>query len=120
MGIPRWKRPADSVLTVTDLASLVMKGFYLHQDNMDMEKVRGLSLQLPAKIHERIDSLVDQIPGMNKGKFVTFLIEAGIYEFCKAIIENTPSDEPHLFEEDNENHEQQVINEALTLMGGGK
>jgi len=120
MANTRWIRPADDVLTVTDLASMVMKGFYLHQDNMDMGKTRGLTVQMPVKVHDRLDAIVAQIPGMNKGKFVSFIIDAGIYEFCKAIIDNTPTHEPRLFDEEDttDKHEQEVFEEAMSLLGG--
>ena len=118
MSITRWKRLTDSVLTITDLAQLVYRGFQIAKEENEDTEYKGLTVQIPMELHDRLDELVKRIPGMTKAKLVEFFLGAGIYEFSKALVMNSP--ENNLFPDDTKAAStleyDQVITEALAIL----
>lgn len=118
MALLRWKRLTDNILTVTDLAQLVFKGFQIAQEETTGVQYKGLTVQIPMELHDNLDAIVKRIPGMSKAQLVEFLLDTGVYEFCNAVVINAP--ENNLFPEDAESacnlNVEETVKEALSIL----
>lgn len=95
----RWNRAIGNVITPTDLAQLVTMGAAFGKFDTD-EETKGLVLQIPMSLHEKLDSLASRMRGMSKAKLSELFLEAGCQEFVKAIVDNDP--ESNIFTGDEE------------------
>lgn len=113
----RWQRINDgAVMSPTDLAQLVATGATIGMMSTDKGDKRGLTLQLPIELHEKLDEMVSRVKGLNKTLLCTFLLESGIYEFCKSIVENDP--ENSLFDSESSVNldAEETIKEAFKIL----
>lgn len=113
MAIWQVYRGREKVLTMEDLARLVQQGFTLsNASEKENDPVKNFAVKLPVKLHDRLDSIAETIPGMTKEKLVKFILDAAVYEFCRAFIDQS------LFPiySDEEIDPEEIITEALSQM----
>lgn len=113
----RWKREENQI-TPTDVAQLVSKGFVVLQEEIEENKVRGTLVRITHETHAQLDALAKQIPGATKERLLIYFIEAGLYEFCKALVNNADEHEQDkLFDQDAQDDTKEVFEKSLSLLG---
>lgn len=108
----KWNRfkSQEEVLGMKHLFQIVNMGGTVSELYPDDDKpIKGISLKLPEKVHERLDIITKSIPGMTKEKLVRFMVDAAIFEYAKALVESS------LFppEDDEQNSAESLIDEAM-------
>jgi len=76
------KSKEGGILTASHLAQIVRMGVVIRGMDSDDKEQRGLTVQIPNETHENIEAISKAIPGMTKARLVSFLLDAGVYEFC--------------------------------------
>lgn len=76
------KSKEGGILTASHLAQIVRMGVVIRGMDSDDKEQRGLTVQIPNETHENIEAISKAIPGMTKSRLVSFLLDAGVYEFC--------------------------------------
>jgi len=115
----KWQRfrAQEEVLTMAHLAQIASKGWTIEkvEDAQDV-KLKNLGTKLPLQVHDRLDAIAESIPGMTKDTLVKFILDAGIFEFCKAYLNET------LFppEQEEMNSADSLIDEALAQFKAGR
>lgn len=108
----KWQRfkAQEEALSMRHLYKIVSMGSTIVDFYPENEKpVRNLSTKLSLKVHERLDVIAKSIPGMTKEKLVRFIIDAGIFEYCKEMMDST------LFPPDTDdmNTAESLVDEAI-------
>lgn len=114
----KWQRfkSQEQALNMKHLYKIVSYGstivdFY----SEDEQPVKGLSVKLPEKVHERLDIIAKSIPGMTKEKLVRFMIDSAIFDYCQEVVDST------LFPPDPDDIEpaENLIEEAIEQLKSG-
>lgn len=114
----KWQKykAQETVLNMKQLAGLVSRGFTIAEEDEQKDQIRkGMTVRLDLDTQERLDAITASIPGMTKEKLVKFILDAGIFEYCQAYLEES------LFPPDDEeqNSAESLINEALAQIKSG-
>lgn len=109
----KWNRfrAQEEVLTMHHLAQIAIKGWTIESLQEDEGvKYKYLGTKLPVQVHDRLDAIAASIPGMSKETLVKFMLDAAIFEYCKAYLDET------LFppEPDEMNTSDSLIEEAIS------
>lgn len=76
------KSKVGGILTASHLAKIVRMGVVIRIMDSDDKEQKGLTVQIPNETHENIQAISKAIPGLTKSRLVSFLLDAGVYEFC--------------------------------------
>lgn len=76
------KSKEGGIFTASHLAQIVRLGVVIRCMDSDDKEQRGLTVQIPNETHENIEAISKAIPGLTKSRLVSFLLDAGVYEFC--------------------------------------
>lgn len=78
------KSKEGGIFTASHLAQIVRMGVVIRivSTDYDDKEQRGLTVQIPNETHENIEAISKAIPGLTKSRLVSFLLDAGVYEFC--------------------------------------
>lgn len=75
------KSKEGGILTASHLAQICRMEVAIRSMPSDDKEQRGLTVQIPNETHENIQAISKAIPGMSKARLVSFLLDAGVYEF---------------------------------------
>lgn len=103
------KSKEGGIFTASHLAQIVRMGAVIRSMDSDDKEQKGLTVHIPNETHENIEAISKAIPGMTKSRLVSFLLDAGVYEFC---LEYLFSDSPP----EQDMSQTEIVTEALAQL----